>query len=103
MLRSPLQRLKNEHVECSLQQLNPVFILLFLAHRCRHSTRMAVDCLLPIMATPQRIMGLWVPHFCRVLGGRSGDFRPDRQEPYENSVIGCPNKKPISRAKSARE
>src|ERR1700758_5428027 len=38
MLRSPLQRLKNEHVECSLQQLNPVFILVFLAHRCRHST-----------------------------------------------------------------
>src|SRR5215831_15283627 len=39
MLRSPLQRLKNEHVECSLQQLNPVFILVFLVHRCRHSTR----------------------------------------------------------------
>src|SRR6516165_12102855 len=38
MLRSPLQRLKNEHVECSLQQLNPVFILVFLVHRCRHST-----------------------------------------------------------------
>src|SRR5215472_3292457 len=47
MLRSPLQRLKNKHVERSLQQLNPVFILLFLAHRCRHSTRMEVDCLLP--------------------------------------------------------
>src|SRR5262244_66017 len=47
MLRSPLQRLKNEHVECSLQQLNPVFVLVFLAHRCRHSTRLAVDCLLP--------------------------------------------------------
>jgi len=31
--------LKNEHVECSLQQLNPVFILVFLVHRCRHSTR----------------------------------------------------------------
>src|SRR5215469_13130360 len=39
MLRSPLQRLQNEHVECSLQQLNPVFILVFLVHRCRHSTR----------------------------------------------------------------
>src|ERR1051325_1877192 len=38
MLRSPLQRLQNEHVECSLQQLNPVFILVFLVHRCRHST-----------------------------------------------------------------
>src|ERR1700756_893828 len=38
MLRSPLQRLKNEHVECSLQQLNPVLILVFFAHRCRHST-----------------------------------------------------------------
>src|SRR5579864_3088581 len=47
MLRSPLQRLQNEHVECSLQQLNPVFILVFLAHRCRHSTRVEVDCLLP--------------------------------------------------------
>src|SRR5438067_13245041 len=39
MLRSPLQGLKNKHVECSLQQLNPVFILVFLVHRCRHSTR----------------------------------------------------------------
>src|SRR5271154_3088754 len=38
MLRSPLQRLKNEHVECSLQQLNPVLILVFFAHRCRHPT-----------------------------------------------------------------
>src|SRR5262249_5573109 len=38
MLRPPLQRLKNEHVECSLQQLNPVLILVFFAHRCRHST-----------------------------------------------------------------
>src|SRR5580692_6744887 len=46
MLRSPLERLKNEHVECSLQQLNSVFILVFLAHRCRHSTAVAVDCLL---------------------------------------------------------
>src|SRR5213595_2829481 len=39
MLRSPLQRLQNEHVECSLQQLNSVFVLVFLVHRCRHSTR----------------------------------------------------------------
>src|SRR3954469_7978117 len=39
MLRSPPQDLKNEHVECSLQQLNSVFILVFLVHRCRHSTR----------------------------------------------------------------
>src|SRR5581483_4289554 len=39
MLRSPLQRLKNEHVECSLQQLNPVLIMTFLVHGCRHSTR----------------------------------------------------------------
>src|SRR5215469_9204309 len=39
MLRSPLQGLKNKHVECSLQQLNPVFIPIFLVHRCRHSTR----------------------------------------------------------------
>src|SRR5580658_9888969 len=38
MLRSPLQRLKNKHVECSLQQLNPVLIQVFLVHRCRHST-----------------------------------------------------------------
>src|SRR6185503_5661438 len=38
MLRSPLQGLKNKHVECSLQQLNPVFVLIFLAHRRRHST-----------------------------------------------------------------
>jgi hypothetical protein len=38
MLRSPLQRLKNEHVECSLQQLNPILILVFFAHRCRHAT-----------------------------------------------------------------
>src|ERR1700759_5432811 len=38
MLRSPLQRLKNKHVECSLQQLNPVLIMVFLVHRCRHST-----------------------------------------------------------------
>src|SRR5580704_1304819 len=38
MLRSPLQRLQNEHVECSLQQLNPVLILTFLVHGCRHST-----------------------------------------------------------------
>src|SRR5215510_10249636 len=38
MLRPPLQRLKNEHVECSLQQLNPVLILVFFAHRCRQST-----------------------------------------------------------------
>src|SRR5581483_11778799 len=45
MLWSPLQRLQNEHVECSLQQLNSVFILVFLVHRCRHSTRTAVDCL----------------------------------------------------------
>jgi hypothetical protein len=30
--------LKNEHVECPLQELNPVLILVFFAHRCRHST-----------------------------------------------------------------
>src|ERR1041384_831288 len=48
MLRSPLQRLKNEHVECSLQQLNPVLVLAFFVHRCRHSTAMEVDCLLPL-------------------------------------------------------
>src|ERR1051326_1916114 len=47
MLRSPLQRLKNKHVVCSLKQLNPVLILAFFAHRCRHSTAMEVDCLLP--------------------------------------------------------
>src|SRR5581483_9493257 len=46
MLRSPLQRLKNKHVECSLQQLDSVLILVFLVHRCRHSTPMEVDCLL---------------------------------------------------------
>src|SRR5437762_7647022 len=38
MLRAPLQGLKNEHVECSLQELNAVFILVFLVHGCRHST-----------------------------------------------------------------
>src|SRR5579864_6672263 len=38
MLRSPLQGLQTEHVECSLQQLNPVLILVFLVHRSRHST-----------------------------------------------------------------
>src|SRR5579872_5706583 len=48
MLWSPLQGLQNEHVEGSLQQLNSVFILIFLAHRCRHSTRLEVDCLLPL-------------------------------------------------------
>ena len=36
MLRSLMQRLKNKHVECLLQQLNPVLILVFLVHRCRH-------------------------------------------------------------------
>ena len=45
MLRSPLQGLKNKHVESSLQQLNPVLILVSFAHRCRHSTPMEVDCL----------------------------------------------------------
>src|SRR5581483_10122188 len=48
MLRSPLQRLKNKHVECSLQQLDSVLIPVFLAHRCRHSTPMEVDCLLSL-------------------------------------------------------
>src|SRR5947207_9012458 len=38
MLRPPLQGLKNEHVQCSLQQLNPVLILVFFAHRCRYPT-----------------------------------------------------------------
>src|ERR1700679_140961 len=54
MLRSPLQRLQNEHVECSLQQLNSVFILVFLVHRCRHSTRSGSRLSTPsIMAAPQ--------------------------------------------------
>ncbi len=38
MLRSPLQGLKNKHVECSLQQLDSVLILVLLVRRCRHST-----------------------------------------------------------------
>src|SRR6202041_2298842 len=39
VLRSPLQGLKNKHVECSLQQLDSVLILASFVHRCRHSTR----------------------------------------------------------------
>jgi hypothetical protein len=53
-----LQRLKNEHVECSLQQLNPVLILVFFAHSCSHSTPNGVDRLLHFVRRSEQLCPL---------------------------------------------
>src|SRR5690242_21795305 len=91
MLRSPLQRLENEHVECSLQQLNPVFILVFLVHRCRHSTPKG---------------GRSSTSFCIAQGGQNLAAERKERYPYAAWPIGyCRSKKqnPRPNAQTARD
>src|ERR1700676_1488277 len=66
MLRSPLQSLKDEHVQCALHQFNPVPILVLRRHRCRHSTMMHVDCLQHSKGFPDEMIVL-----------KSGDLAPN--------------------------
>ena len=47
MLRSPLQGLKNKHVECSLQQLDSVLILASRSYDVDTLLALGVGCLLP--------------------------------------------------------
>jgi hypothetical protein len=47
VLRSPLQGLKNKHVECPRQQLDPVLILASFFIDVGNLLALGVDCLLP--------------------------------------------------------
>jgi hypothetical protein len=47
VVRTPLQGLEDEHVECALKQFDPVLVAIASDHRCRHSTPLAVERLLP--------------------------------------------------------